>query len=119
MKGGGSPRRFTSRFEGFIEAPVSGTYQFRGNWDDRFWMWIDSNSNEEVEGSETFTRNWWTSSSYRSISRTWALSAGTKYKFVVTHENFQGNVFLGFRWKTTGLTEEVIPGKNLFESTSQ
>ncbi|MDP6360572.1 MAG: PA14 domain-containing protein [Planctomycetota bacterium] len=119
MDGGGNPNRFTTRFDGFLEAPVSGTYQFKGKWDDRMWMWLDSNSNEEVEGAETYSRNWWTGGSYTSIPKTWTLAAGTKYRFVVTHENFQGTVSLGFKWRTAGLTEEILQSDNLFESTSQ
>jgi YVTN family beta-propeller protein len=97
---------FSARWTGFVEAPVTGTYQFQTVSDDGVRLWVN--------GAQVISV--WTDHSARTdTSVTVNLSAGQRYPVTMEYYERRGQAVARLRWRTPGNTTFVaIPVDRLY-----
>jgi YVTN family beta-propeller protein len=97
---------FSARWTGFVEAPVTGTYQFQTVSDDGVRLWVDGAALINV----------WTDHAARTdTSVSVNLSAGQRVPVTMEYYERRGQAVARLRWRTPGNTTFVaIPADRLY-----
>jgi autotransporter-associated beta strand protein len=103
---GGSPGdTFVAALSGRFFPPVTGSYTFRWNIDDRGWMFMDTNDNGVFESSEAVGTYAWDGIGSRT------LTAGQGYNFMFFSQESGGGDSLNFWYTPPGGSEAFVnPG---------
>ncbi len=110
--GGGSPMggfpadNFTVRWEGEVEAPVSGNYQFHTSSNDGARLWVD--------GRNIIDR--WIGQMETEHSGTIQLQAGRRYALRLEHFEGQRAAAMKLLWTPPGGAKSIIPKGHLWHS---
>ncbi len=98
----------TTRWEGFLLAPITGTYTFHMQYDDRARVVIDS---AEVFNDETNVN------SIGKGSFEIDLIAGQFYQINVEHTDFYWESQISMKWEYEGQTLQFVPQRYLYTDT--
>ena len=98
---------FSARWEGQVEAPVSGTYTFTTNSDDGVRLWVN--------GVQII--NNWTDHGPTDNSGTITLTAGTKYDITMEYYENGGGAVAKLDWAYPGQAQQIIPQARLYPAT--
>ncbi|WP_149240731.1 PA14 domain-containing protein [Dyadobacter sp. 32] len=100
---------FSVRWEGEVEAPVSGSYTFKTNNDDGTRVWIEglNNGNPIIDD--------WNPHGVLPIYGTpVSLTACTKYKIKIEFYDLTGDAQSQLYWLYPGQTEQIVPQSRLY-----
>jgi cytochrome c553 len=98
---------FSMRWEGFVEAPTAGSYQFQTNSDDGVRVWID--------GVQRIN-NWTMHSPTLDTTPTITLSAGQRVSVRIEYQERTGGALIQFRWRLPGAsTFTTVPANRLYQ----
>jgi lysophospholipase L1-like esterase len=114
--GSGSPGagigsdNFSVRWDGRIEAPVTGAYTFSTESDDGVRLWVNG----------VLVINQWINQAPTVVtsSTTLNFSAGTLYRVVLEYYDSGGGAVARLRWAYPGQATQVIPQGRLYAATS-
>lgn len=98
---------FSARWDGQVEAPVSGSYAFTTNSDDGVRL--------TVNGQQII--NNWTDHGPTDNSATITLTAGTKYTIVMEFYESGGGAVAKLDWAYPGQTRQNVPQSRLYPAT--
>ncbi|MGI9241325.1 MAG: PA14 domain-containing protein [Verrucomicrobiales bacterium] len=101
---GVSPNGFSVRWEGEVEAPVSGKITFEVESDDGSRLWID--------GKKLIDH--WQAQSATTHSGTIELEAGQRYPIKLEYYDAWSSALARLRWRAEGLPRALIPAEKLF-----
>ena len=99
---------FSARWDGQVEAPVSGTYTFTTSSDDGVRLWVN--------GVQII--NNWTDHAPTDNSGTIALSAGTKYAIKMEFYEKGGGAVAKLDWAYPGQARQNVPQTRLYPAGS-
>jgi len=95
---------FSARWEGFIEVPRSGGYNFYTNSDDGVRLWVNN---------RLMVDNWTDHSPTEDIGMI-VLEAGQQYQIKMEYYENAGGALAQLSWSGPGVLKEIIPTGNLF-----
>jgi hypothetical protein len=101
---------FSVRWDGRIEAPVTGAYTFSTETDDGVRLWING----------VLVLNQWVNQAPTVVtgSTTLNLTAGTLYRVVLEYYEAGGGAVARLRWAYPGQATQIIPQGRLYPATS-
>jgi hypothetical protein len=103
---GGPVDNFSVRWQGRIEAPVTGNYQLQTNSDDGVRVWVNGS---------LVINNWTQHSPTLDNSPVLSATAGQRYNIVVEYFELGGGAQIELRWKTPGASGFVpVPPDRLY-----
>jgi uncharacterized delta-60 repeat protein len=94
---------FSARFEGFLEAPVTGDYTLYTRADDGVRLWFE----------DQIVINDWTRHPATERSATVHLQAGKRYALRLEYYQAYGSASLQLSWSGASITKQVIPASAL------
>jgi uncharacterized protein (DUF1800 family)/fibronectin type 3 domain-containing protein len=97
--------KFSVRWTGQVEAPLSGAYTIATTSDDGVRLWLDG---------KLVIDNWTTHSIMRDQTVPIALTGGKKYNLQIEFFENSGNARLHLYWSYPGQAEQVIPTARLY-----
>ncbi len=97
--------RFSARWTGQMEAPVSGAYTFATLSDDGVRLWVDG---------KLLIDNWTLHPPTRNSTAPQMFVAGKKYDIKLEYYENAGGATMKLYWAYTGQPEQVIPQARLF-----
>ena len=90
---------FSVRWQGFIEAPISGAYQLQTLSDDGVRV--------SIEGRRVID-NWTPHGATLDTTGNLIATAGQRYRIVVEYQEFGGEALIQLRWKPPGASDFVV-----------
>jgi hypothetical protein len=108
--GTGSPgsgvtsNNFSTRWTGFVQAPVSGTYRFSTVSDDGVRLWVN---NQQV------INNWTDHGATTNTSAAITLTAGVRYPITLEYYERTGDAVIRLQWSYPGQSTQIIPQSRL------
>ena len=97
--------RFSVRWTGQVEAPVTGAFSFITQSDDGARLWVDG---------KLIVNRWSNHSSTRDQSPPVTLTAGRKYDIQLEYYENSGSAVIKLRWAYPGQVEQTIPQLRLY-----